>query len=458
MVYLQAVLDLPALEPDELDLLPLFCACLTEVGSAGRDYRTTQARQAAVTGGINARANVRGGVDDVTQVKGVLVLAGKALARNHAELSDLLWETLTAARFDELPRCGNWSRRCAPSARKRSPTTAHAGAGRRQRRAESGGGAEPSLGWPARLARPQSAGRYPGRCRRAGAFAERLERLRDRLRAPAEATAGGQRSRAAGRHRRGAGRPLAEGGSGDDPAVRARGPGPAAAATGFRINTQVNFCAKAYPTVASNHPDAAALQVLGDFLRNGYLHRAIREQGGAYGGGAGYHPDSGAFRFYSYRDPRLADTLADFDRALDWLQTHDHPPRTLEEAILGIIAAIDKPGSPAGEAVSAFFGTLFGRTPEQRRAFPAARAGGHLGRSEAGRDDLSPPGAGPLRGARQRADSVGTGGLDYRCGLRVHKPSPPTPLPHGERGSFRTGSEKLFKPLSPRATMCFRPL
>jgi Zn-dependent M16 (insulinase) family peptidase len=67
MVYLQAVLDLPALEPDELDLLPLFCACLTEVGSAGRDYRTTQARQAAVTGGINARANVRGGVDDVTR-------------------------------------------------------------------------------------------------------------------------------------------------------------------------------------------------------------------------------------------------------------------------------------------------------------------------------------------------------------------------------------------------------
>lgn len=27
--------------------------------------------------------------------------------------------------------------------------------------------------------------------------------------------------------------------------------------------------------------------------------------------------DSGAFRFYSYRDPRLDQTLADFDRALD---------------------------------------------------------------------------------------------------------------------------------------------
>jgi len=119
--------------------------------------------------------------------------------------------------------------------------------------------------------------------------------------------------------------------------------------------------------------------VLGDFLRNGYLHRAIREQGhlhraireqgGAYGGGASYHPDSGAFRFYSYRDPRLTETLADFDRSLDWLHSADHPARTLEEAILGVVGAIDKPGSPAGEAVSAFFGMLFGRTPEYRRAF-----------------------------------------------------------------------------------------
>jgi Zn-dependent M16 (insulinase) family peptidase len=148
MVYLQAVLDLPALEPDELDLLPLFCACLSEVGSAGRDYRTTQARQAAVTGGISARANVRGGVDDVQQVKGVLVLAGKALARNQAALSDLLWETLTSARFDELPRLRELVAQMRAH-REEAITDhgPHAGAGRRQRRAESGGGAEPSLGW-----------------------------------------------------------------------------------------------------------------------------------------------------------------------------------------------------------------------------------------------------------------------------------------------------------------------
>ncbi|MCK5876657.1 MAG: peptidase M16, partial [Candidatus Marithrix sp.] len=109
--------------------------------------------------------------------------------------------------------------------------------------------------------------------------------------------------------------------------------------------------------------------VLANFLRNGYLHRVLREQGGAYGGGADYNGEIGAFRFYTYRDPRIIDTMNDFDTSLEWLQKNDHEARTLEEAILGIISKIDKPGSPAGEAISTFFSTLHGRTPEWRREF-----------------------------------------------------------------------------------------
>jgi Zn-dependent M16 (insulinase) family peptidase len=135
----------------------------------------------------------------------------------------------------------------------------------------------------------------------------------------------------------------------------------------WQANTQVHFCAKAYPTVGSSHPDAAALTVLGGFLRNGYLHRAIREQGGAYGGGASQDSNVGAFRFYSYRDPRFSETLSDFDKALDWLKNNKHEAQQLEEAILGVISAIDKPSSPAGEAKTTFHNNLHGRTPQQRR-------------------------------------------------------------------------------------------
>jgi presequence protease len=134
-------------------------------------------------------------------------------------------------------------------------------------------------------------------------------------------------------------------------------------------NTQVNFCAKAYPTVPSEHPDAAALTVLGGLLRNGYLHRAVREQGGAYGGGASQDSNTASFRFYSYRDPRLTETLDDFDQALVWLQETEHQPQAVEEAILGVIGSIDKPGSPAGEAKSTYQAELFGRTREKRELF-----------------------------------------------------------------------------------------
>jgi len=137
----------------------------------------------------------------------------------------------------------------------------------------------------------------------------------------------------------------------------------------WATNTQVNFCAQAYPTVAVGHSDAAPLTVLGGFLRNGFLHRAIREQGGAYGGGASQDSGIGAFRFYSYRDPRLEETLDDFDAAIDWMLNTAHSYQSLEEAILGVVSSLDKPSSPAGEAKQHYHNGLFGRSHAQREHF-----------------------------------------------------------------------------------------
>ena len=55
---------------------------------------------------------------------------------------------------------------------------------------------------------------------------------------------------------------------------------------GWITGAQVCYCAEAFPTVSMDHDDAPALTVLGAVLRNGYLHSAIREKGGAYGAGA----------------------------------------------------------------------------------------------------------------------------------------------------------------------------
>ncbi|NEU33615.1 peptidase M16, partial [bacterium LRH843] len=75
------------------------------------------------------------------------------------------------------------------------------------------------------------------------------------------------------------------------------------------IQANVQFCSLAYQAVEVSHPDAAPLMVLAAYLRNGFLHSAIREKGGAYGGGASYDGNACSFRFYSYRDPRLAETF-----------------------------------------------------------------------------------------------------------------------------------------------------
>ena len=68
---------------------------------------------------------------------------------------------------------------------------------------------------------------------------------------------------------------------------------------GWITGAQVCYCAETFPTVDMKHEDAAALTVLGAVLRNGYLHSAIREKGGAYGAGAMQDIKNKVFKFFS---------------------------------------------------------------------------------------------------------------------------------------------------------------
>ena len=93
------------------------------------------------------------------------------------------------------------------------------------------------------------------------------------------------------------------------------------------------------------------------------------EKGGAYGGGASQDSDSGAFRFFSYRDPRLSETLNDFDEAIAWIKSKPATEQMVEEAILGVVSSLDKPKSPSGEAKEAFFLELNGRNEQTVNEF-----------------------------------------------------------------------------------------
>jgi Zn-dependent M16 (insulinase) family peptidase len=371
LIYEQIVVDLPTLDKDLLDTLPLFCAFITEVGCGKRDYLQSQAWQASITGGLSAHTSVRAKVGDIQTVTGLFVLAGKALARNTKPLTEILQETFSHVRFDELERLrelvaqlrAQHEAHVIGQGHALAMTAASAGMGPCGALAHRWSGLEAvrqikaldkALANPAELS----------------AFASRLQRLRDTIaECPKQFLVVSEATEQQGIHAALATQWASLSKANTDSARFKPNPVEHAVQQVWTTNTQVNFCAKAYQTAPQSHPDAPVLLVLGPFLRNGFLHRVIREQGGAYGAGASYNADTAAFRFFSYRDPHLVTTLTEFDNALAWLQTDAHQPRQLEEAILNVISDIDRPDSPAGEAIGTFFSSIHGRTPEQRRRF-----------------------------------------------------------------------------------------
>jgi len=379
IVYQKIIVELPPLAEELLDLLPLFCECLTEVGCGDKSYLETVAWQAAVTGGISTRLSVRGNISDVQTVRGVFSLSGKSLVRNQQALTELLRETLERARFDE------WQRLRELIAQSRADSdNSITSRGHQLVMTASSSGISPTgalfhqwhglVGMQKLKIIDDGLDDPDALAKLASQFTQIRDQLLTTPRQFLVVSEGPQHEEIANALQQcwqtsegGAGVTLNQAAFGKS--LPQQLPLKSLVKQAWSTSTQVNFCAKAYPTVASGHPDGPVLTVLGDFLRNGFLHTAIREQGGAYGGGASYDSDTGAFRFYSYRDPRLLETLNDFDRALDWLQTTPHEPRALEEAILGIISRIDRPGSPAGDAIKSFFSSLHGRTPAQRREF-----------------------------------------------------------------------------------------
>ncbi len=369
LIYQQVIIDLPELTEEELQIMPLFSHCMTELGCGERSYQENQQYHVQVSGGVNAFSTMRGATDDEQNVSGYFVISGKALLHNQEALTHLLYETLKDARFDETTRLREIVSQ------------------QRSRKEQSITGQGHSLAIMAAAARLSPAAWVDQQSRGLESirFVKALDKQLDDAAAlqalSAKLVAMHEKIKHAPRRFLLVGEPEQQ----EQLIATLKGKWQAApTSTASRLklkptretvkqlwttSTQVSFCAKAYPTVPVDHVDAAPLTILGDFLRNGYLHRAIREKGGAYGSGAGQDSGEAVFRFFSYRDPRLTETLNDFDASINWLLSNEHDAAKLEEAILGVVSSIDKPGSPAGEAKGAYHSALFGRTAEQRRAF-----------------------------------------------------------------------------------------
>jgi len=370
LVYEQLIVDLPELTSEEVDVLPIFSYVLSELGTASKSYLEMQAEQAKTCGGLSASNSIRPTIESKQEVKAYFVLSSKALVDRFEGMSSLLKETFTNVTFDEVSRIKELiaqrrSRReqsVTGQGHSLAMTVAASGASGFNHQQELWGGMSGIKVLKALDDGLKDETNAKHLINTLKSIHAKLMSSSKRLLLVSEAQHQDRFTQALQTIWQdvdvgSCSRPL------ELKAVEET------VNTGWLTSSEVNFCAKSFQTVSGVHPHIAPLTVLGGFLRNGFLHRVIREQGGAYGGGASFDATSGAFRFYSYRDPRLAETLADFDASIQWLLNEDHAEDALEEAILGVIGSMDKPGSPAGEAQADYFLNLHHRTKEQREKF-----------------------------------------------------------------------------------------
>ena len=396
--------ELPANDVINHPLLPIYLSLLSELGTDSLDAYQLQAKQAAHSSGVTARVSQRTTIDDSRAISSYFVMATRALNRK-PEAIDLLKEVMEHSVFTEHDRIkeilqsrqASWQSRLSSAGHAYALQTASRGMSR-QAQLEYVRSGLPALNalkdflthassddqlWDqlatSLMALHQRLISLPKHaviiCE--GDQTERLSNLV--VESWKESRASNQQDITATNIEANIPAEFADlvldtALDGEQDPVRAIESGAIVDVEdlAWLVATNVYHNASAYTVPAANHPDTAALMVLAPYLRNGYLHSAIRERGGAYGGGAGYDANACAFKFFSYRDPHCAETFDHFDASIEWLLNEPQSDEQLEEAILGIVSGMDKPGSPAGEAIKACFANLHNRGEAWQRKMRAA--------------------------------------------------------------------------------------
>ena len=367
LVYQQAILPIPSFEEQFIDLIPLYTALVTQLGVGNRSYQETQQWQASVVGNYSASAAVRPDKSDLTMLRGHLCFVVKGLVKNEIPMTEFFKESIYNVRFSELSRIKELVSQIKSQKEASVVSNGHLLA-----MASAASGLSSSAHLHQRwngltsVSHIKELDRLISNPKELSKLADKLANIHSKIinqdcqflivAEPKKIYSSISQIEEKFRSKGGVVYPNPP----DDIMHYPHHLTPKSLC--WTTNTQVNYCAKAFPTVASTHTDAAPLTVLGGILRNGFLHRKIREQGGAYGGGASQDNNSGTFRFFSYRDPRLDETLNDFDQSVQWVLDHSISFEKIEESILGVISGLDKPGTPVSEAISAFHRELNGRS------------------------------------------------------------------------------------------------
>ena len=134
---------------------------------------------------------------------------------------------------------------------------------------------------------------------------------------------------------------------------------------GYVISSPVAYSSFGIKAIAHS----PSLLISTDLMEHTFLHKKVREQGGAYGRGINYNTMTGSFYFYAYRDPHILSTTQAFKESIDYILKGSFTEKELTEAKLGILQDLDSPVSPGARAFIAYSYFREGQTKKLRQEF-----------------------------------------------------------------------------------------
>ncbi|KAG8072488.1 hypothetical protein GUJ93_ZPchr0006g43322 [Zizania palustris] len=334
VVYSEIVFDMSPLKKDHLQLLPLFCQSLLEMGTKDMDFVQLNQLIGRKTGGISVypfTSSIKGKEDPLTHI----IVRGKSMATRVEDLFNLIYCILQDVQFTEQQRFKQFV--CQSKARMEN------------RLRGSGHGIAASR-MDAKLNAAGWIGEQMGGIRKDGCLVnitsdrknleksnKHIAKFLDSL--PSTTSIGN-----------------------DSWLYRLPSVNEA-----IVVPTQVNYVGKAGNLYQSGYQLNGSAYVISKHISTTWLWDRVRVSGGAYGGFCDFDTHSGVFSYLSYRDPNLLKTLEVYDETAKFLRELEMDDDALTKAIIGTIGDVDSYQLPDAKGYSSLMRYLLGITEEERQ-------------------------------------------------------------------------------------------
>ncbi|XP_010269115.1 PREDICTED: presequence protease 2, chloroplastic/mitochondrial [Nelumbo nucifera] len=133
------------------------------------------------------------------------------------------------------------------------------------------------------------------------------------------------------------------------------------------IPTQVNYVGKAANIYDTGYQLNGSAYVISKYISNTWLWDRVRVSGGAYGGFCEFDTHSGVFTYLSYRDPNLLKTVEVYDGTANFLRELEMDDDALTKAIIGTIGDVDSYQLPDAKGYSSLLRYLLGVAEDERQ-------------------------------------------------------------------------------------------